>query len=119
MTFNTTDNATTLERYVSDLGQRVSQIRLSRDITQADLAKEAGVSEKSVKRLEAGDNVSLDTFLRVLKALRLANALINALPDPDVRPIERVKLRGRERQRASGLRRKPVKKKWEWGTAEK
>ena len=119
MTLNMDDNATTLEKHLSELGQRVSQIRLSRDITQADLAKEAGVSEKSVKRLEAGDNVSMDTFLRVLKALRLAKALINALPDPDIRPIERVKLSGRERQRASGLRRKPVKQNWVWGAAEK
>jgi transcriptional regulator with XRE-family HTH domain len=83
-----------------DLATRLSRIRLSRNITQEDLALKAGVSTSSVKRLEAGENTSLDVFIGVIIALRLGDHLATALPDPDIRPLERVKLRGHERRRA-------------------
>jgi transcriptional regulator with XRE-family HTH domain len=83
-----------------DLGTRLSQIRLSRNITQEDLARKAGVSASSIKRLEAGDNTSLDVFIGVMIALRLGDHLLNCLPDLSIRPAERIRLRGHERQRA-------------------
>jgi transcriptional regulator with XRE-family HTH domain len=98
-----------------DLGERIARIRLSRNLKQAALAKEAGASLRSVKRLEAGENTSLDTFIRVLNVLGLGDFLLNALPDPNIRPVERVTRKGRERQRARDQSEGPATKTWSWG----
>ncbi len=105
----------TIEASLRALGQRVSRLRLSRNLTQARLALEAGASVSSIKRLEAGGNTSLDTLLRVLGVLGLERRLLESLPDPDVRPIERVKLGGQERRRARETPDTPRATEWAWG----
>jgi putative transcriptional regulator len=100
------------------LCKRLESIRLSRNITQQQLAEEAGVSNRTIRRLEKGQGVSLDTFIRVLSALRIQHSLESLLPDPTVRPIERVGLGQEERKRA---RPAPVSKErptWSWGDGE-
>ena len=114
MTPKSTPEMTT-EATLRTLGERVARLRLSRNMTQASLAQESGTSARSIKRLEAGENTSLDTLLRVLGVLGLGDRLLDSLPDPDVRPIERVKLGGRERRRASGTPDTPKATDWAWG----
>lgn len=97
------------------LGERIARLRLGRNMTQASLALDAGLSLSSIKRLEAGDNTSLDTLLRVLSVLGLEERLLDSLPDPAVRPVERVKLAGRERRRASGISETRKATDWAWG----
>ena len=48
-----------------------------------------------------------------MQALRLTDHLAALLPDPSVRPVDRVRLDGAERQRASGKRAEPAD--WTWG----
>jgi putative transcriptional regulator len=83
-----------------ELGTRLERIRLSRNLTQAQLAEQAGVNTRTIVRLEQGMSPTLDTFIRVLLALGIASNLEALLPDADIRPIERVLNRGRERRRA-------------------
>ncbi|HEY1716698.1 MAG TPA: helix-turn-helix transcriptional regulator, partial [Verrucomicrobiae bacterium] len=42
------------ETVLAELGGRLTRIRLERNLTQLQLAKEAGVSKNTVQRLEAG-----------------------------------------------------------------
>ena len=79
---------------------RLEQIRLARNVTQADLAREAGVSERTMRRMEKGEGASLDTFIRVVSVLGLQQNLAGLLPDPAVRPVDRVRRGVTERQRA-------------------
>lgn len=109
---------TTVERELRDLGTRIARIRLSRNLTQASLARETGASVRSIKRLEAGENVSLDTLIRVLAALNLGDRLAAALPDPDVRPAERIRHEGHERQRARERNAVQKATDWAWGEDE-
>lgn len=106
----------TIKASLRALGARVAKLRLSRNMPQASLAQEAGTSVSSVRRLEAGENTSLDTFMRVLGVLGLEQRLLESLPDPAVRPVERVQHGGRERQRArapsDGVSRATD---WAWG----
>lgn len=95
------------------LCQRLEEIRLSMNISQAALAKEAGVSRSTMTRIADGQSISLDSFVRVVKALGLGQHLATLLPDPGVRPVERVQREGSQRRRASA-RRKPTKP-WTWG----
>ncbi|WP_291208161.1 helix-turn-helix transcriptional regulator [Hyphomonas sp.] len=98
---------------IEALCQRLDEIRLSRNISQAELAAEAGVSRSTLTRLADGKPISLDSFLRIMQALNLADHLAALLPDPAVRPVERVRLDGAERRRASGKRAAPTE--WKWG----
>ena len=98
-----------------ELCQRLERIRLMRNITQRHLATEAGVSVRTIKRLENGEGVSFNTFIRVLIALRIQQNLALLLPDPTIRPMERVRFAGRERKRARSTQKKPSSQKWQWG----
>ncbi|MCC6914799.1 MAG: helix-turn-helix transcriptional regulator [Rhodospirillaceae bacterium] len=115
MSPNKIANTSSVDASLREVGERLSKIRLSRNLTQASLAQDAGASVSSIKRLEAGENVSLDTFVRVLMALDLTEHLSAFLPDPEVRPIERVKRAGHERQRARGAVSVTKATDWAWG----
>jgi len=100
------------------LCKRLESIRLSRNITQEQLAEEAGVSVRTIGRLEKGQGVSMDTFIRVMMALGIQQNLEALLPDPAVRPIERVGMAAGERKRARPA--KPINghSTWSWGDGE-
>lgn len=104
------------EAIIEALCKRLDDIRLSRNISQAELAAEAGVSRSTLTRIADGKPISLDSFVRVMQALRLTDHLAALLPDPAVRPVDRVRLDGAERQRASGKRQPPAP--WRWGDDE-
>ena len=114
MTHKLDFHAASSEAIIEALGKRIEEIRLSRNITQADLAREAGVSRSTLTRLADGRPVSLDSFVRVMQALHLADHLAALLPDPGVQPVDRVRLEGAERRRASGRRAGPAET-WTWG----
>ena len=97
------------------LCKQVENIRLARNVTQVQLASEAGVSPNTIYRLEKGMGVSLDTFIRVLIALGIQRSLQVLLPDPSIRPIERVNIGGSERQRANPKKASVEKTPWKWG----
>jgi transcriptional regulator with XRE-family HTH domain len=100
------------------LGGRIEATRLSRNITQADLAREAGVSLRTITRLESGEHASLDTFIRVLRALGLEDALAALIPDPAVRPVERVRGAARQRRRAR-KKKNEAQQPWAWADVSK
>lgn len=103
----------TLAAIQQDLGRRLEALRLARNINQTQLADEAGVSRRTITRLENGESVSLDTLIRVMRALGLADRLEALLPDPSVRPIDRVRLKGHERKRARPRARQDAEV-WRW-----
>lgn len=95
------------------LGQQLEQLRLNRNISQAQLADEAGVSLRTISRLAKGSGISLDTFIRVLGVLGLLPRLAELLPDPQIQPVQRVRNKAKPRQRV----RKPAKtqsRPWSW-----
>jgi transcriptional regulator with XRE-family HTH domain len=99
---------------IKELGKQLEQLRLSKNVSQSVAASEAGVSRRTITRMEAGETVSLDTFVRVLKVYDVADRLATLFPASNVRPIERVKLGGQQRQRASSAK-EPSEQTWSWG----
>ena len=102
------------EAIESSLGNKLERLRLSKNINQSALADEAGVSRRTITRLENGEGTSLDTFIRVMRALGIVDRLETLLPDPATRPIERIRLGGRERKRAR-MKKTSGAEAWTWG----
>ena len=70
-----------------EAGHRLAQIRLGRNITQAELSSRAGVSKRSLERLEAGfGGLRLDVFFRVCGVLGLIQGFETLLPEPRLSP---------------------------------
>ncbi|MBE0645489.1 MAG: helix-turn-helix domain-containing protein [Bacteroidetes bacterium] len=78
----------------------LERIRLSKNITQAQLAVQAGVSVRTVRRMENGEGVSLETFIRVLTVLGGRERLASLLPNPPEDSPAGLTLDGYARQRA-------------------
>jgi len=100
-----------------ELGSRLAAARVQQDLTQAQLAERAGVSKRTLERLESGAVATqLSTLLRVLRVLGLQQRLELLLPEPVPSPIAQLKRKGRTRRRASGRSGKPTAsgKPWNW-----
>jgi transcriptional regulator with XRE-family HTH domain len=107
------------EAVCHDLGLRLAACRVARNWTQAELAAEAGVSKATIHRLESGHSTQLSNLIRVLRALRLLANLDALVPQPEIRPMDRVRRQGRQRQRASKPRQPRVPQRpWKWGEDE-
>lgn len=102
---------------LSELGGRIAKIRLDRNLTQAQLAAQAGVSKRTVERLEAGAVATqLSGFIRVCRVLDLIERFDLLIPEPLSSPIAQLKLHGKKRQRASPTRQPGTSaKQWRWG----
>jgi len=89
---------------LSRLGDRILRQRLARNLTQEALAKEAGVSKRTVLRLESGASTQLTNLVRVLRVLDLHGNLDSLVPMPLPSPIEQLRAQRKQRSRASGSR---------------
>lgn len=96
-----------------ELGKRLKQARLNRDLTQSEVAAKAGVTRKTVINAEKG-KAQLDIFIEILLALDLADQLDLFLPEQEISPLQLAKLQGKKRQRASGQHRETTGDKSEW-----
>jgi transcriptional regulator with XRE-family HTH domain len=103
---------------MAELGERLAHTRLERNLSQQQVAAAAGVSKRTIERLEAGSPVQLAGFVRVLRALGLLERLDALVPEPLPSPIEQVKLHGRRRRRAAPRAdAAPEPGPWTWGDA--
>ena len=101
---------------MAELGERLARSRLDRNLTQEQLAREAGISRDTLQRLERGGGVALTALLRVLRALGLLERVEALVPEPLPSPIEQLEHEQRRRRRASGSRGDDAPRPWRWGT---
>lgn len=97
-------NQTTDLGILAEIGERLGRTRLTRNLTQAELAEESGVSKRTVERAEKGESVQLTNLIRILRALDLADRIDVLVPEPGLSPLAQLEARGKQRQRASGHR---------------
>jgi transcriptional regulator with XRE-family HTH domain len=103
------------EAILAELGKRLAQRRLALQLTQAQLAEQAGVSKRSVERVEAGATTQMSTMIRILRVLELLERLEILMPETGPRPMDLLKLKGKARKRASGKRKPADGAPWTWG----
>ncbi|MDE3200535.1 MAG: helix-turn-helix transcriptional regulator [Acidobacteriota bacterium] len=82
-----------------DLGSRLQALRIAKNLDQRTTAEKAGVSEKTLRNLEAGRGSSVETLVRVLKALDALDGLQSVAPEPSVSPLALLRHAGKPRHR--------------------
>jgi len=70
------------------LGERLKRLRLSRNLDQRTTAEKAGISEKALRNLEGGRGSTVETLLRVLKALDYLQGIDLIAPEVSVNPLD-------------------------------
>ncbi len=106
------ENTQPVTRIIEDLGIRLEAYRISRGIKQADLAAKAGISRSTLMRLEAGTSGTIETLIRVLRALDLTERLSDLVPDAALSPLDPMSETGQRRLRVRD--RKTDETPWTW-----
>jgi transcriptional regulator with XRE-family HTH domain len=105
---------------LSQLGARLARLRLDKNLTQQQLAMQAGLGLRTVQRLELGAAATqLSGFLRVCRVLGLVEGLNTFIPEPPPSPLAQLKLLGRQRKRAASTSPALTTNSagaWQWGT---
>jgi DNA-binding XRE family transcriptional regulator len=69
------------------LGERLRYLRINKNLDQRAVAERAGISEKALRNLEGGRGSSVESLVRVLKALGSLEGIEMLAPKPSVNPI--------------------------------
>ena len=88
------------ETLVAEVGRRIKALRVRLNLDQRTVAERAGVALRTLRSLEQGAGSTIDTLVRVLKAMDAIGTLDAFLPEPGVSPIALFENQ-HERQRAS------------------
>ncbi len=110
-------SSTTDEAVLQELGQRLATARLAANLSQAGLAEQAGLSKRTIERLESGEVATqLSSLVRVCRVLGLLERLDLLIAAPTASPMAQIKRQAQPRLRASGARGAvaATKKKWTW-----
>lgn len=83
----------------AELGNRLEQRRLERNIPQQQIADEIGITPKSYRQLVAGGG-KLENVVAAMRVLDCLDQLDNFLPASQPSPLLQLKLKGKTRRRA-------------------
>lgn len=93
------------------IGKRVKEYRAYSGISQKDLEEKTGISIRTISRLEAGNSIQLDSFVKILTALNLDENIQILIPDQSIRPSTFLP-KNKIKQRAYRKRNKTSTYKW-------
>ncbi len=108
---------------LAEIGERIREVRLGRNISQEQLAEEAGIGRVTLQRIEHGSTgTSVRSLIRILRALDLSEGLDLLVPERRPSPLQQIAAEGRRRQRAgsqrSADRDEDAGGGWVWGDEE-
>ena len=98
------------------IGERLARLRLTQNLTQQQVAEQAGLGLRTVQRLELGAAATqLSGFARVCRVLGLLERFETLIPEEAASPMAQLKRQGRKRQRATGKKLVGKPNDWTWG----
>lgn len=104
------------DAFLQELGRRLVQFRIDLNLTQAELAKRAGVGKRTLERLETGETTQTRTLFRIFRELDLLGKIEMVFPEPTARPSRAIKEAEALPKRVSRKRTDQVKAgPWKWG----
>lgn len=84
---------------LQELGARLKEYRMRCNMQQTELAERAGVNISTISRMESGQNIMMDSYIRVLRVLDMLDNLDEFIPEPPVSPLLLKRLQGKKRYR--------------------
>ncbi len=84
----------------AELGERIERLRLEQNLTQQQLADEIGLSRVSYRNLVKGSG-KFENIIAVLRVLNQLDQLEKFIPETGFSPMQQLKLKGKQRKRAS------------------
>lgn len=93
-------HTSTTEEILQEVGRRLRANRLQQNRTLAEVAEHAGLRPLTVQQAELGRGSTLESFIRILRALGRVDALEAFLPEPLVSPLDLARREGVTRKRA-------------------
>ena len=100
------------KEYIKELGRKIKEYRIMKEMSQQDLEDKTGVSIRSISRVERGESMQLDTLFKILLALDLGDNIDLLVPDQTKRPSYYL---GKEDNKPKRVRKKTEKKTFKWG----
>lgn len=88
----------------AEIGEKLKNLRLSRNLDQKTLAERAGISARALRNLESGQGSTIKTLVCVLRALGRQEWLNTIAPVATINPLMLTSA-AQPRQRASRARR--------------
>ncbi|HBG61932.1 MAG: hypothetical protein A2Y03_09625 [Omnitrophica WOR_2 bacterium GWF2_38_59] len=86
---------------LSEIGERLKRKRLEKNMSQQSLADITGLDRTTIGYAEKGKTFSILTLIEIMRGLKILDELNLFLSDPGLSPLELVKLKGKQRVRAS------------------
>lgn len=99
-----------------EMGHRIRDIRLSRSITQKELANDSGVAYSTIVRIENGEGANIENLMRVMRVFGLLHNFDILIPEQEMTPEELYNNKTK-RQRAPKV--KNNENNWTWGDEKK
>jgi len=90
-----------------EIGRRLEQLRLEKNMTQQQLADEIGLSRVSYRKLAKGA-AKFENIIGALRALDRMDLIEKFIPETTFSPMAQLKLKGKLPQRATGQRAKSM-----------
>ena len=59
------------EAILAEIGERLTQSRLDLQLTQADVAEQAGIAKRTLERIEGGHSAQMSSMIRIFRVLDL------------------------------------------------
>lgn len=105
------------EAIMKELGKRIQDVRISMNLTQAELAKQAGIALRTMARIENGESVKVESVLNVFRVLKVLPNLEMLIQEQTWVPTDLIDY-GKKRRRVSSKKKIAEKKEWIWGDEE-
>jgi len=94
-------DAMTNHSIAAEVGRRIERMRLEQNLTQQQVADEVGISRVSYRKLIGGAG-KFENVIAVLRVLGNLDLVDKFVPESVFSPMEQLKLKGKQRQRATG-----------------
>lgn len=104
---------------LKELGMRLRDTRIGMSFTQEEMAERAGISTKTIERIEKGHNVKIEGLLNLMRAMGLLQNMEVLIPEQTLSPTIQHDY-GKKRVRAASKKTEETDGKlWKWEDEEK
>lgn len=92
---------------VKEIGKQLKQMRLNKNLTQAQVAEITGLDRVTISKVENGRAATLLTFVQLLRAFDNLTLLNTFNSEPEISPMMVAEMQEKYRKRASPKKNNP------------